>query len=39
MKKDTFKDLLFQKLTEDDSFMKPVELDTTSDTFLNLLYR
>lgn len=33
MKKDTFKDLLFQKLTEHDSFMKHVELDTTNDTF------
>lgn len=34
MKKDTFKDLLFQKLTEHGSFMKHVELDTINDTFL-----
>ena len=34
MKKDIFKDLLFQKLNENDSFMKHVELDNTNDTFL-----
>lgn len=34
MKKETFNDLLFQILNENNSFLKHVELDHTNDTFL-----
>lgn len=34
MKKEIFKDLLFQILNENDAFLKDIELDDTNDTFI-----
>lgn len=34
MKKELFKDLLFQILNENDTFLKNIELDDTNDTLI-----